>query len=35
MTRKDLEIPVTRAIVPGFEMMADFDRDQSHQFAFV
>jgi ribosomal protein S12 methylthiotransferase accessory factor len=26
MTRKDLEIPVTRAIVPGFEMMADFDR---------
>ncbi|BBO76728.1 hypothetical protein DSCW_41450 [Desulfosarcina widdelii] len=26
MTRKDLEIPVTRALIPGFEMMADFDR---------
>lgn len=26
ITRNDLEIPVTRAIVPGLEMMADFDR---------
>jgi ribosomal protein S12 methylthiotransferase accessory factor YcaO len=26
MTRKDLEIPVTRALIPGLEMMADFDR---------
>jgi len=26
VTRKDLEIPVTRALIPGLEMMADFDR---------
>jgi hypothetical protein len=26
ITRKDLDIPVTRALIPGFEMMADFDR---------
>jgi len=26
MTRNDLEIPVIRALIPGFEMMADFDR---------
>ena len=26
ITRKDLKIPVTRALVPGLEMVADFDR---------
>lgn len=26
MTRSDLKIPVTRALVPGFEIVADFDR---------
>jgi len=26
LTRNDLKIPATRALVPGFEMMADFDR---------
>jgi ribosomal protein S12 methylthiotransferase accessory factor YcaO len=26
ITRKDADIPVVRALVPGFEMMADFDR---------
>ena len=26
ITRKDLEIPVVKALVPGFEMMADFDQ---------
>ncbi|MDL2269052.1 YcaO-like family protein [Desulfosarcina sp. OttesenSCG-928-A07] len=25
ITRKDLDIPVVRAIIPGFEIMADFD----------
>ncbi|RLC08063.1 MAG: hypothetical protein DRI57_24765, partial [Deltaproteobacteria bacterium] len=26
LTRRDLDIPVVRAIVPGLELMADFDR---------
>ena len=26
ITRKDLDIPVVKALVPGFEMMADFDQ---------
>ena len=26
ITRKDVEIPVVKALVPGFEMMADFDQ---------
>jgi ribosomal protein S12 methylthiotransferase accessory factor YcaO len=26
LTRKDLEFPVVRAIVPGMEFMTDFDR---------
>ncbi len=26
LTREDLNIPVVRALVPGFELMADFDR---------
>ena len=26
LTRKDLNIPVTRAIVPGLELFSDFDR---------
>ncbi len=26
LTRRDLDIPVVRALIPGFELMADFDR---------
>ena len=26
LTRRDLQIPVVRALIPGFELMADFDR---------
>jgi ribosomal protein S12 methylthiotransferase accessory factor YcaO len=26
LTRRDLDIPVVRALIPGFEVMADFDR---------
>ena len=26
LTRKDLKIPVTRAIVPGLELISDFDQ---------
>jgi ribosomal protein S12 methylthiotransferase accessory factor len=26
LTRRDLSIPVVRALVPGLELMADYDR---------
>ena len=26
ISRKDLDIPVVKALIPGFEMMADFDK---------
>ena len=26
LTRKDLNIPVTRAIIPGLELISDFDQ---------